>query len=218
MPITIVTHTNPAAGRDITRSVESVEAAIEGVSGVTHKIIEHDGDPISFLKARWDATKLDDYVIFVDDDDYIPKNAIKLCKLALDDNPDVGLIYTREMKVMPDGRVVGSGIIALPYHTAILTSNMVHHLSVMNTKYITNESLDLVLKYDYGCEWAMRSEAISKGGALHIPMVGYYWVQHDNQHHKTYTGNLAEANRKAMVKEMQAMWPMKYTGMIPEWA
>lgn len=178
--LTVVTHTNSRLGRDIRRCVESIRNALP--ENAKHIIIEHDGSFDSYLIARHDAMKLDDVVVFVDDDDYISEDSLKLCMEALNAN-DVGIAFTREIKVMENGNHRRN---KNPVHHSEICNHpeTIHHMVAYRTKYISKRSLDLSLKYGCGIEWTTKADAALAAGAIFIPVDGYYWVQHENQHHK----------------------------------
>lgn len=178
--LTVVTHTKSAQSRDISKCIESVRRALP--AGARHAIIEHDGDFNDFLTARYNSMNLDDVVVFVDDDDYISEDSLALCMAALTAN-DVGIAFTREVKVMENGNYRTNLKPAL-YSDMCNHPQTVHHMTAYRTKYVSERSLILSLKYRCGIEWIMRVDAALSAGAIFIPTDGYYWVQHELQNHK----------------------------------
>ena len=179
--LTVVTHTVPTINRDISRSLESISMALPDNS--RHIIIEHDGCFDTFLIARYDALKLDDIVIFVDDDDYISPESLRLCKDALSNN-DVGIAFTNEIKVMENG-IHRRSVCPIMHSDICNHPETIHHMVAYRTKYINKRSLELALKYECGIEWTTKVDAALTAGAIFIPHDGYYWIQHTLQTHRT---------------------------------
>lgn len=96
LSLAVVTHTCKEFKRDISMCVESVDKALP--SGAKHYVIESPNNPAKFTKLRFDSLGLADIVIFVDDDDYIPVDSLKLCMSAMK-SYDVGIAYTQETVV-----------------------------------------------------------------------------------------------------------------------
>lgn len=209
MKLTIVTHTCPKWGRDIARCVDSVSAALP--AGSTHEIIEMN-DPSIFQKMRFDALSLGDIIVFVDDDDYISPDSLGLCLAAMGHN-DIGLAFTNEVIVQADGSKRHNDR-KVSYDMACIHPQIIHHMTAINTKYVTQKSMDLALKYNCGIEWIMKVEAAFNGSAIHIPIDGYYWVQHHDQHHRDRNWQSLFAQNTRKISNVLKSWNTR-KGEIP---
>ena len=180
MNLTVVTHTNKAWSRDLTKVTASVRDALP--ENATHEIIELEDGYHNFLQARYDAKKLNDVIVFVDDDDYIEKDSLHKIMEAMNET-NAGIVFTNEVVVKEDKEIFNKPV---TYYSAItFHPQAIHHMTAFNTKHIHDRSLELAQKYNRGIEWIMRADAAISGGAYYLPINAYYWVQHENQHHKT---------------------------------
>jgi glycosyltransferase involved in cell wall biosynthesis len=200
MGLTVVTHTLKSWNRDLSRCVDSINAALP--ENGKHIIIEtNDND--NFHKARYDAMSLDDIVIFVDDDDYISPDSLKLCQQALE-KTDVGIAFTREVKISTDGRSFTSSppksskdILAGP--------EVIHHMVAYNTKHVSERSLRLLSTADSSAEWIMKTDALFRAGGIFIPIDGYYWIHHPQQdHRRAERQKIFRERRNYIVDEMRS--------------
>ena len=211
--LTVVTHTCPFLGRDITKCVDSVKAALP--PGAKHMIIELEYEIETFEAARFDSMKLDDIVVFVDDDDYISPNSLKYCLSALEET-DAGIAFTNEVIVNSDGTQQDSKH-AMLYEYMYNNPTSIHHMTAFNTKYVTERPSLLFQKYKCSIEWMMKVDAVVNAGkAIHIPIVGYYWVQHSKQHHRDPAYQKQHKEHNSLVKEEMLQWG-KLSGPIPHW-
>lgn len=207
--ITVVTHHNPNRNIDVTRCIQSVNAALQ--PGDRHVFIECDGTNYAdFAKARFDALKLGDYVCFVDDDDYISEDALAIARRCIIDNPGIGLYFTRESKVY--GGVIIPCKAGDNYECLIKSVTAVHHLSVFNTKYLDEECLNIATKANCAIEWILRCRMALKHGAIHIPIDGYYHSLHDQQISLVMPKHYRQSY--SFLKGVFAGW-QKYYGQIP---
>ena len=177
MNLSVITHTWTAQNRDITRSVESVRKALP--KGAIHKIIPCD----DVIQGRWDALQENEYIAFVDDDDYISEESLTLCMQALEAS-NAGLAFTDEVLVNTDGSIKSKNNGIRHYGYMTLTPMPVHHLCVIRTECVHPEVKVLADKYGMCVEWLMKAYAGLKYGAVHVPVDGYYWVQNPNGHSK----------------------------------
>jgi glycosyltransferase involved in cell wall biosynthesis len=210
--LTVVTHTNIQKNRDIRRCIESVRKALP--KGAKHIVMELEGSYDDFIVARYEAMKLDDVVIFVDDDDYISEDSLWMCMDALNAN-DVGIAFTREIKVMEDGshkpRYRATHLGQISNHPEII-----HHMVAYRTKYVTERSFNLAMKYKCGTEWTTKVDAAYTAGAIFVPMDGYYWVQHTEQTHKISDIQDRFKNNFVFMREEMKTWIHK-DKEIPVW-
>lgn len=208
MKLSVVTHTNLRYARDISRCVDSVKAAL--TPECTHVILELDVDHDGFIEARYEALKLGEAIAFVDDDDYITPDALRLCLQALSQgNP--GVVFTKELSHFPD-RSTSLGMSCPSYETICSSPSTMHHLAAFRTAAVTNRSIELARENGCGIEWIMKAEAAIFHGAVHIPEIGYNYVRHPGQ----TTCQVVDLYRKGIkpISEELRAW-RGHTGLIP---
>lgn len=209
--LSIITHTKPGSGRDLTRCVESVKAALPR-AGAQHLVIPCESE---LMEARWEARKISEFIAFVDDDDYISQDSIIKCMAALQVS-GAGLAFTNEILVNPDDSVITRNDKDKSYEHIALTPLVVHHLCVMRTELITDDVKALADEHHCGVEWLMKAKCALTGGAVHVPIDGYYWVHHENQHHKQKEWQEAFVANINLITPKLKSW-MKHTGPIPQY-
>lgn len=206
MGLTVVTHHNTSKNRNLDKCVESVANALP--ENAKHVIVECTDHYADFVKARYAALSLDDIIVFVDDDDYVSKESLKLCMSALD-NTTAGIAFTREVKVRTDGtRTVNT---APTYCRSMLNGpESVHHMTAIRTASVSERSLLLGSKYMIGIEWFMRADAAFAHGAVHVPVDGYYWVQHPAQHHRAADQQHQYRTHIHQIKKEMLTWSINF--------
>lgn len=210
--LTVVTHTNPKAGRDISKCIESVKVALPPHS--RHVLIDLDADYSEFQEARYAAMALDEIVVMVDDDDYISPDSLKLCLQALNET-NAGLAFTYEVMVRTDGTHVCNPR-RVSYEMIANHPQIVHQMCAIRTSCVTNRSIDICRKYGIGIEWLMKAESAIFNNAVQIPIKGYYWVQHHKQRHREKSWQDGFRNNLASVSNEIKSWsPSK--DLIPLW-
>ncbi len=210
MKLAVVTHTNRAWARDLSQVTKSVNSALPENS--CYEIIELDDGFDNFIEARHAAMALGDIVVFVDDDDYISADSLHLVKQAIE-KTNVGVAYTREVIIRADG--VHSVVTpTLNYGMIHIHPQIIHHMSAINTQFVTKRSYDTSTQYQCGIEWTMKTDAIGHAGAIHVPVDGYYWIQHKNQNHKIPSVQVAYTTGMRNMRQTIGSW-IKQTGVIP---
>lgn len=208
MGLTVVTHRIKNSTRDMTKCIESVNAAL--TDGMTHKVIEIPKGHLDLIYARFNAMYLDDFIVFVDDDDFISKDSLKNCYNALV-NSSVGFVYTKEIQVLNTGKMIISPV-SLLYSDLIKHPGSIHHMTAFRTSCITEKSLQVALAAKYELTaWVMKLEA-AKYGAIHIPEVGYYYVRHDKQMTNFYKTELLSGI--SYVQKATLGWEMSTTEIL----
>lgn len=208
MSLAVVTHTNVRWRRDLTRCVKSVADALPANS--KHIIIELDTDYDGFIEARYEAMGFADIIVFVDDDDYISKQSLELCLAALNET-QAGMAYTREMTVFSDG-LQRLGPTCTHYADFARSPSAIHHMAAVRSSAVTERSIALARCYGCGIEWIMKAEAALTQGAVHVPHVGYFYVQHPEQVSRGISERFARAI-KPIGDELRS-WRGR-TGLIP---
>jgi hypothetical protein len=121
---------------------------------------------------------MDEYVCSVDDDDVIDPRALRVCLKALQET-GAGLACTNEAEtdINLNIRYVMSG--TKLYQNASRHPRVLHHLAMWQSKFVDPYALELNNKYTVGIDWFIKVSAALQGGAVHIPMTGYFWCQHE---------------------------------------
>lgn len=180
--LTLVTHTKTVWARDITRCVKSVEKAIDGLTEVKHLVIPDRRTSTgfeSFARLRYTAKDLDQYIAFIDDDDYISEDSIKTLLKYLKQRPELGIVYSSEITLTDETFSNNASEIAHYTYESIIEKQPTN-LCIINTKYITDRSLELSIKHKLRIENVMKLEAALEGGALYVQVNGYF---HTVDHH-----------------------------------
>jgi len=210
--LTVITHTCETWGRDINPCLKSVELALP--PNAKHTVIGLEDDQDEFLKARFDALNLDDVIVFVDDDDTISVDSLFLCLSALE-NSGAGVAFTNEVRVFPSGSEIRHYKAGCTYEMICQTQGIIHHIAAIRTNAVSNRAFDLVNRVGVDAEWAIKTDAALGHGAIHVPIFGYFWNQHEGQHHKLNTVSQKQFQaRDSMTKEMQG-WIAKHRGVMP---
>lgn len=209
MSLTVITHTDGTRPWLLQRCAESVARALP--VGAVHKIVELN-DRTQFETARWSAFSCDEYIAFVDDDDYVDPHALSTC-LKLIRAHKVGAVFTDEVVVDIKGRPLLYNRYRRTYGLVRLSPAAVHHLVVMRSECVTKKSLEIGLRYNLGTCWVTKAEAVLTAGAIHVPSVGYYWTRHEDQ---MTTSRVPEYRRNIPLisKLITETWPER-VGVIP---
>lgn len=215
--VTVVTHTDSTSGRDISRCLQSVSEALP--IGGEHLIIDLSVTRQTFDQARYAAMSLGSAIVFVDDDDYVDKNSLLYCLHALNET-GAGLAFTREVIVDENQQEKRTDKIPT-YEDLCKHPQSIHHMTMYRASLITHRAKYLIEKYNCLSEWVLKAEAAFSHhgeGAIHVPIDGYYWVQHKKQSCK-------ETNRQNAVRlvtpELSFLFLINWMtrlGQIPVWA
>ena len=205
--LTLVTHTQGSRPELLSRCIESVEKQL--IPGVRHVVIQTE----EILKARWEAKELDEYIAFIDDDDIIVADVIAVAVAAINKHKP-GLVFSDQARVDETGKIISaSSQRQIKYHHIGMHPGVAHHLVVMRTS-VLDEADKLHKKYSgtnqHGTlEWLMKGEAAMKGGAVHLPMIGYHWTMHPMNHSSTVEWQNSFATSMAFIgDDLRAMRPI----------
>jgi glycosyltransferase involved in cell wall biosynthesis len=210
--MTVVTHTCPKWGRDISRCVNSVNAALP--ANAKHVVLEIGDDPADFIEQRYRALSFDDVIVFVDDDDYISQDSLSLCLDALEES-GAGIAFTSEIIVHPGGIETHRHRDNIQYDLISQSPIVIHHMTAIRSSAVSDRSINLARKHAVGTEWIMKSEAALFHGAIHVPTLGYYWCHHDNQYHKSYEINIKYIEKRELISNEIKKWGGFHHGVIP---
>ena len=171
--VVVVTHTTGNRLIELDRCKRSVEEQLE--KGDSHQVIQTMG----LMKARWDSLRLANYIAWVDDDDYIMNDSLRLCKQAIEEH-DVGIAFTNES--LYEGAVHRAPRF---YSDVATTPSAIHHLCLLKTSLIPESVWRDYEQIGMGLEWLIKGYLALKHGAIHVPIDGYHWTQHADQHSKS---------------------------------
>lgn len=185
--LAVVTHTNHERQEWFEESKASVERSLASVAHLVdakHHVIYCPS--VEELQAyRWKATELADFIVFVDDDDYIIDDALFQCVNALLDNPEAAVAFTNERYIDSDGNTMENPHPeqrVLTYSDMAFAAQTCHHLCLIRTSMIDKHAKHLSEALGWGGEWMLKASAGIRRGAIHIDMDGYAWRRHQGSH------------------------------------
>lgn len=161
----------------------------------THQILQCGGE--AFQETRWETTKsAGGYVAWVDDDDRVVGDALALCVRALDAT-GAGIAFTREVRIDVDGKPLPAAVgRPVSRMDVAMHPRALHHLAVVRADCLDPIVLQHALRIGIGIDWLMRAYAGLVHGAIHVPVVGYEWRQHQLQ--ESVSGRWGNAYENAM--------------------
>ena len=189
--LTIITHTRGTRAPWFDECVASVKKFLP--DNAVHQIeVLGELSNEDYLLKRWDSIPDSGYFCFVDDDDVIVNDSLRLCVEALE-STGAGCAFTAQSIINHDGSVVnppsGSSVKSdgslyiqpVRYFESTVHPQVIHHLCVMRRDAIdTKLCKEMTNRYGVGGEWIMKSSAALIHGAIQVPIVGYYWRHHNN--------------------------------------
>ena len=206
--LNVVTQTRPSWNRDISQCLASVEAALP--EGAVHHLVITEAD---LMRSRREMLKLGGYLAIVDDDDFISADSLTACVAALEAT-GAGIAFTNEVVVNPRGDPIYRNDFKRFYEHAALKANVIHHLAVFRAELVPPEALEIAEKYQIQVEWPMKVAVAFQHGAVHVPIDGYFWRMHHNQHHKqAHWETNAKTHLGSITRDLQSL--MKHRGPIP---
>lgn len=201
--LTVVTHTrlhNPYPEL-LERCKQSVAAALPPNSQhlvLVNNPIELHGDGADFSEffahLRWSALQYSKYIAFVDDDDYIHRDSLRLCMDAISQTGAAAAV-TNEVVVDVSGKHLSANRYPRYYCGVGMHPRTIHHLTVFNREFVQPAALELALQFGVGIDWTMKASVCLTGGAVHVPIDGYYWTQHKHRSTATSTAQDSYADK-----------------------
>ena len=210
--LSVVTNTRFERPELLERCKVSVAAALpDGCS--SHEIIPIYSD---WGRNRYESFRINEYVAVVDDDDTIHPDSIKKCLAALEAT-GAGYAFTNEVVVDTSLNILMPADPAVKTYIGIGTHpRTAHHLGVFRRSALNEKALELHNKFNLGIDWfATACAAFSEGGAVYVPMNGYYWTRHDKQDTITHKGAY-DASIGTMGQAIRSTFKMPF-GRIPEY-
>lgn len=122
-----------------------------------------------------------DYIVFMDHDDVLCKNALYECVKILNQKPDIEILYSDEDKMTMDGHKFFQPHFKPDFNPDLLRSvNYICHLFVVKGGLqkkvgFLREEYDGAQDYDFILRCIENTEKIS-----HIPKILYHWRSHEN--------------------------------------
>lgn len=158
-------------------------------------------DGTDFTRAKWETTQAGEYFAWVDDDDLVCGDALRLCMAALEQT-GAAVAFTFEQKMDAAGvDLAPAPIDKVTLLDVAMHPRSLHHLAVMRREALDPRVLELALHFGLGIDWLCRAWCALRHGAVQVPVVGYRWRQHDNNPLHRAEG---ERYRRAM-PEMQKL-------------
>ncbi len=142
-----------------------------------------------------------DYLVFMDHDDLLPEDALYECAAAINEVPEIDLLYSDEDKISMDGKDYFQPHFKSDYNPDLLCSmNYINHLCVVKRSLQQKVGLlrgeyDGAQDYDFVWRCCEQAKVIH-----HIPKVLYHWRAHmdstaENPESKLYA---FEAGKRAV--------------------
>lgn len=182
-------------------------------TGARHLVVQSDGTALGWNADLWDACRGADAVAIVDDDDCVAPGAIAKCLKALEAS-GAALAFTDEAEIDGAGEFLRYGprgrrsLMDLAMHP-----RCVHHLAMFRPSEVPYEARTVADRCGRGLDWLMRAAAGLRGGAVHVPAVGYLWRRHEGQ--DSALGEDAYAQALPSLRQVTRSW-LRYDAAIPE--
>lgn len=198
-------------GRHARQSAASVVASLP--PSAEFVLVQSSGDPQDWITDLWDACEAADAVAIVDDDDLVVPGALQRCADVLE-RSGAGLVFTDEDEIDEADARLGPGqrgtrrLMDLAMHP-----RCVHHLAVFRPALVPPEALDVARECGIGLDWLLRAAAGLRGGAVHVPTVGYQWRRYPGQDSSAMAGRYRDA--MPALRAATRSW-LKYDEPIPQ--
>lgn len=176
--LTLITHIN--LNRYIDRAPCFASINTQTDKNFNHKVIYLDcKSNDDFIRKRHKSIKsCYGFFAFVDDDDFIRDDTVCWLNKAISKYPDAGMVYSNERHQMGEYGIIDAKA-SNEYEGLLWSATRLHHICAINSKYITDKSLELALKAQCGIEWCMKAEAALQYGAVYINEYLYTYCYHD---------------------------------------
>jgi hypothetical protein len=203
--LTAVTFTTGARPAWLDECVESVRK--QYFDGLHQAIVHSDaGDP-GWQLDRWHALHLDEFVAFVDDDDIVMNDALRLCLRALQET-SAGIAFTRQCNINANGERV---IAPDAWHATRLADVArnpcaIHGLAVIRRSALDSVVIEEARRLGIGIDWLCKAYAAATSGAVHVPITGYGWRRHAGQQTAQPTWQAQFNGRAAEISDVISGW------------
>lgn len=205
--IGIVTHTRGNA-RWIAECEVSVRAAL--IPEARHEIRVMRDD---YTSERWRALQDFEFCGFVDDDDTVHADAVRLCHRALIES-GAGVAFTAQAEISELGVHIRNTPPAQRYFDVAMTPQAIHHFALIRRDAVGIEAFNTGRELGIGIDWLMKANAALRHGAIFVPMVGYSWRKHEGQDYKQRAADFEKAS--AALRSTTASW-LRSNARIPQY-
>lgn len=173
-------------------------------------------EPGEFQRMRWSTTVATnaEFVAWVDDDDRVCGDALRLCVQALKETP-AGVAFTHEARIDPQGDRLSVCTHPRTLRDVAMHPRCLHHLTVIRRQCLSPEVWEHAERIGVGIDWLIRAWCALKHGAVQVPIVGYEWRCHPEAMSQTYERTAYEAAMPAL-REVTTSW-MTRNATIPRY-
>lgn len=192
------------------RCTQSVARACARLPGSKHIILETPTREL-WARSRIEEAQKHEFVTFVDDDDFIAEDSLRLSYEAIMQT-GLGSSIVNETQVDVDGNTIRETTGVRTYELAALHPQVVHNLCVVRGSLVDPRAFELHSAFGMGIDWFIRQSVVQRYGCVTVPIQGYFWTQHqDTMHTKEgYGPMIAE-----MSYAITSTWPAKFYGRFP---
>lgn len=208
--LTVITHTKFERPKLLERCKRSVAAALP--DGARHLIIECK-DKDEWVQRRVQDAREHDIIAFVDDDDYIAPNSLKLCLAAMEQS-GLAAACTDEVEVDLNENVLQRVRTKKTYMDSTIHPRIIHHLCLMRGKLVDEKAIELHRHFGVGIDWFIRESVVLQYGCIHVPIDGHFWTQHPGQD-TIHSRTRYSQEMRGMQAAIRETWPSKFRGRLP---
>lgn len=174
--IAIVTHTlhrSPWAG-------EAMQSVLRNMPDNAIHVVEDGSRGLETVRPM--ALRKAPFVCFVDDDDIVVNDSIRLTYAALEAYPEAGVAFTSEVMIDEAGHVLRHNNNPVTYQDVANMPTAIHGLAMIRTRCVNPEAAAFARAYGAGIDWLTVASAALEHGAIHVPIIGYHWRRHEQSH------------------------------------
>lgn len=174
--------------------------SLEGEPVNVHRVDGTEGN-IGIGRAQGFALGTSPLVSFVDPDDKVVPGGFAACEIALANNPDVGMAYTREALMLAEGSIYAEH--PTERYTSHIDTRMepdrAHHLTVYRRDALT-PFLTSLPQYSYMPEMFAKSYVWEHHKFVFVDVLGYLWRKHPNNSHRTMNSEASKQERQEQLR------------------
>jgi hypothetical protein len=189
-----------------------VALACKKLPGSKHIVVETP-TPQAWAQSRMEHACSHEFVTFVDDDDFIAEDSLKLSFDAIIGS-GMGSSIVNETQVDIEGKIIRETTGIRRYELATIHPQVVHNLCVIRGALADPRALELHNKFGMGIDWFIRQSVVQRYGCIAVPIQGYFWTQHPTSMH-----NMEEYRTQLplMSNAIRRTWPAKFQGNFEIW-
>lgn len=205
MKLAVITHTAGNREEFLYRCKNSVKNALP--EAADHRIIKVNNFD-KWARSRVESIADADLFAFVDDDDYISKESLNILKSAII-HSGLGSACTDELLVDINGNKINDIYYNKSYNYVSKHPRVAHHLFMFRKECFDSSIIKYVDEYGLFIDWILKGSIINTYGCSYVPIIGYFWTQHESQTTKLY-------NKSEIIKNvpdlLKSNWPEKFKG------